>query len=329
MMADLGLALLAGLGAFALARAAAARWPARRHLPAAVFAATAVLLLFEQRVAPLPLMRGAADPDETTEFLKRTAMRGGIVDLPTSFPGPYEAMLRAADHGRPLVNAVSGFTPPIVERLEQLLASRPIPEALLDHLESIPASYVVVHESRLLPDELLALRAVLSRGLATDRLRFAGRFDGRHRRNDVYAVTKTEPKAAAGKAPPWDIDSTLRTLGASRADESLVGSVDGPSEGEVVRGRLLVRGWARSEEEDLQVSFLFDGELRVPASFRRVSRPDVAHAFRRFGTCETAGYEAEFPFGPGDEGKRELRAVFRTRNGRFRLYTIRAFRWGP
>ena len=81
MMADLGLALLAGLGALALARAAAARWPARRRLPAAFFAATAALVLFEQRAAPLRLERGAADPDDVTAFLKRAPMRGGIVDL--------------------------------------------------------------------------------------------------------------------------------------------------------------------------------------------------------------------------------------------------------
>jgi hypothetical protein len=112
-------------------------------------------------------------------------------------------------------------------------------------------------------------------------------------------------------------------------DESLSGSVDNPAEGEVVRGRLLARGWARNEEEDIQVSFLADGELRLPASFRRASRPDVANAIPRFGPCETAGYEAEFPFGPEDQGKRELRVVFRTADGRYRIHPIRTFSWQP
>lgn len=327
MMADLGLALLAGLGALALARAAAARWPSRRRLPAAFFAATAVLVLFEQRAAPLRLEHGAADPDDVTAFLKGAPMRGGIVDLPTAFPGPYEATLRAADHGKPLVNAVSGFTPSIVARLEALLARRPIPETLLDHLESIPASYVVVHRSRLLAAERPVFQAFLARGLAADRLRFVGRFDG-PRRNDVFAVTKTEPQAA-GLPLPWDVDATLRTLGAAREDASLVGSVDGPVEGEVVQGRLLLRGWARSGAEDLPVSFLFDGELRPPATLRRVPRPDVANAFPELGPCETAGYEAEFPFEPGDDGTRELRAIFRARDGRYRIYPVRTFTWGP
>ncbi|HYN43848.1 MAG TPA: hypothetical protein VE129_18865, partial [Thermoanaerobaculia bacterium] len=115
----------------------------------------------------------------------------------------------------------------------------------------------------------------------------------------------------------------------SRSDDSLTGSVDGPAQGEAIQGKLLVRGWARTEEEDLKVSFLLDGQLRQPASFRRVARPDVANALPRLGTCEAAGYEAVFPFGPADGGKREVQAIFRTRDGRFRLYPVRTFTWRP
>lgn len=329
MMADLGLALLAGLGALVLARAVAARRPAFRRAGTVVFAFAGLFLLLEQRVAPLDhrLVRGAPDPDEVTRVLARTEMSGGIVELPTSFPGPYEAMLRAADHRRPLVNAVSGFTPPTVLRLEGLLAERPISDALVEHLESIPTSYVVVHESRLLPEERVALHAVLLRALAADRLRFVGRYDGR-RRNDLYAVTKTEPRAPRN-APAWAFDAGLRELAPARLDDSLLCSLDNPEEGQVVKGALRVRGWAREPGEDLEVTLLLDGELRPPAVFRRVPRGDVANAIPRLGACDTAGYEAEFAFEPGDEGTRELRAVFRTKDGRFRLYPIRSFRWEP
>lgn len=327
MMADLGLALLAGLGALALARAAAGRWPARRRLPATLLAATCALLLLEQRAAPLPLLRGAADADEMTAFLARTPMAGGVVALPTSFPGPYEAMLRAADHRRPLVNAVSGFKPPAVTRLEELLAQRPIPDALTDHLESIPASYVVVAEARLLPDERDALHAFLTRGLESGRLRFVGRFDGR-RRNHLYAVTRTEP-GPAGALPPWSLHAALPGIDPSKGDDSLSGAVDGPPQDGTVRGDLVVRGWARTEEGDLAVAFLFDGEVRTPATFRRVPRPDVERVLHRLGSCDAAGYEATFPFAPGDEGRREIRAIFRAPDGRYRLYPIRAFTWGP
>ncbi|MGZ5429152.1 MAG: hypothetical protein ACXWFS_09095, partial [Thermoanaerobaculia bacterium] len=110
MIAYLGLAVLAGAGAQALADA----WRVRRggaRAAALVFALAGLGLLFEDRAAPLELIRGAADPDEATLFLAKTPMKGGLVELPagTEDHGNYRAMLRAADHGKPLVTAVSGF----------------------------------------------------------------------------------------------------------------------------------------------------------------------------------------------------------------------------
>jgi hypothetical protein len=327
MMADLGLALLAGLGALALARAAASRWPRQRRLPGGVLVTAGALLLFEQRVAPLPLVRGAADPDEVTRFFARTPMRGGIVDLPTSFPGPYEAMLRAADHGKPLVNGVSGFVPPAVDRLEELLAMRPIPDALLDHLEGIPTSYVLVHGSRLEPEERAAYDTFLRRGASLGRLRFSGRFDGRLR-NDVWAVTRTEPNAAP-LSSPWDLEANIAALFGSRRDDSLLGSVDEPAEGAEVRGALLVRGWARAPGEDLEVTLFLDGERLTPDTYRRVPRPDVGRVLPHLGPAVHSGYEAEMAYGGSPPGKHSLVAVFRARDGRFRRYPVRTFTWKP
>ena len=326
MIADLGLALLAGLGAIALSAAVRRRWPSREFLPGTVIVAACALLLLEQRAAPLGLVHGQPDPDEATRFLGKTSMAGGIVELPTTYPVPYEAMLRAADHGKPLVNGISGFVPPTVEKLEKLLDERPIPESLLDHLESIPTAYLVVHESRLTDEDRQPLQAVLSRGLATGRLRFVGRFDGR-RKNDVYVVTKTEPGVGGASFAPWDLGAFLGGSGPSKETNGLPGSIDDPAQDVTVHGRLLVRGWAREEGGDLDVAILLDGELRKPDAFRRVPRPDVARALPRLGDCGTAGYEAEFDFQKGDEGRREIRVVFRAADGRYRYYPLRTIRW--
>ena len=115
----------------------------------------------------------------------------------------------------------------------------------------------------------------------------------------------------------------------SMRDDTLPASVDGPAEGAVVKGRLVVRGWGRLADEDLGISLLVDGVVRVPASLRRVPRPDVATALPHLGPCATAGYEAELPFEPGDDGPRELRIVFHARDGRYRLYPVRTFTWAP
>jgi hypothetical protein len=115
----------------------------------------------------------------------------------------------------------------------------------------------------------------------------------------------------------------------SGEDERLLGSLDNPAEGAEIRGPLLLRGWARRHGEDLSVTFLFDGVERNPATFRRGPRPDVLTVFPNIGDVGTAGYEATFPFTPGDEGNHDVIAFFRSRDGRFRHYPPRRFVWKP
>ncbi|MCA1616276.1 MAG: hypothetical protein LC800_19680, partial [Acidobacteria bacterium] len=178
MIAYVGLALLAGLGARALAeawsRSSRATRRRRRLHPAAVYALAAAALLFELRAAPLDfLQRGAADPDELTLRLKATPMRGGILALPAEADGvKHVSVLRAADHARPVITAFSGFTPPIAWEIETLSRARPIPPRLLDLLEEIPASYVVVYNAYLPQERRPGVEAFVSQAVGAGRLRY-------------------------------------------------------------------------------------------------------------------------------------------------------------
>lgn len=205
MICYLGLALLAGLGTVRLAQLMKQHWP---RLPASLTVAVLILaVLFEQRVAPLPLVYGDVEPDALTLFLKATKMSGGIVELPAG-ERSHRYMLRAADHLHPLVTARFSFSPPIEAEIESLTMSEPIPTRLLDLFESIPASYVTVHNSLISPERRLALQTFLNDGISAGRLRFIRSFEGGHRygiveRNDLYAVLKTEPGARTeGGSPP-------------------------------------------------------------------------------------------------------------------------------
>lgn len=210
MICDLGLALLAGLGA---GRCAELFTRYRLHVRTVVVYVIVVLaLLFEQRVAPLMLFAGAVDPDPLTLRLKQTPMQGGIVELPAGRgQSNHLYTLRAADHARPLVTAVSGFTPPIEGEIESLTHTRPIPERFFDLLEAIPASYLVINYSFLTVDDRLAIEPMLAQGIAAGRLRFI-RSDGEPARHDLYAVTKIEPEAESeGPLPsllsPADVEA--------------------------------------------------------------------------------------------------------------------------
>jgi hypothetical protein len=201
MFAYLGLALLAGLGVRRLTEVIRARRP--RVSASMVYAAACVLLLLELNGAPLSFMRGAVYPDAVTLRLKQTEMRGGVVILPAGADVNHSYMLRAADHGKPLVVGTSGFNSPQEDQIERLTSAGGIPAGLLSLLEQIPASYVVVKNDLIGPERRVVYTTFLTRAVSSGRLRFVNRFDGR---DDLYAVVKTEPDARAEAAPPPELE---------------------------------------------------------------------------------------------------------------------------
>ncbi len=201
MVADLGLAVLAGVGAMKLT---AALTRGRRHLrPAMALSLIILAVLFELRAAPLPFERGAVNPDELTLRLKQTPMRGGLVELPTGTGTlPHLYMLRAADHGKPLINAISTFVPPHAWEIESLSRSIPIPTKLLDAMEKVPTSYLVIHNPLIEAERRQSYESFLAVGLSTGRLRFIKRYGAG---DDLYAVVKTEPNAQSEAPLPFPV----------------------------------------------------------------------------------------------------------------------------
>ena len=197
MIAYVGMAVLAGLGARQLAelvaRRGGSRWRFNRSIVVCVIAA---LLVAELWAAPLAVVRGQAAPDALTLRLRETPMRGGVVHLPVFGAGgqTFEHMIRAADHGKPVITAASSFLPPLVGRIHSLSQQRPMQLELLDVLESAPASYLVVDYSQMSIEELDAIRPLISHALSSGRLRFCGRFDDRGLK-DLFAVARVEPDA--------------------------------------------------------------------------------------------------------------------------------------
>ncbi len=194
MICFVGLALLAGLGAEQLAQRTV-RWrPALK--PWVVYAVIACALLFELHAAPLPFVRGAVFPDAVTLRLRATPMRGGVVELPSAPEPPFYSwhmsMLRAADHGRPVVSAASSFIPPLTIKVHDLTKGPGIHAEFLDLLEEIPASYVVVRRGLIAPERQAEFAAFCNDAVASGRLRLLATYAPS---DDLYVVTKTEPDA--------------------------------------------------------------------------------------------------------------------------------------
>ena len=209
MVCYLGLAVLAGIGALRLADGL---WKlvSHRHLKAGVFVVIALAFLFELHASPLRIERGEVNPSTLALRLKQTPMSGGLVELPSteSDVNRHFYMLRAADHGRPLVNATSSFISPLTDQINKIAVGKIAPN-FIDLLEEIPASYLVVHNDRLPPGWQSEYEVFLTRALMSGRLRFINRFDGH---DDLYALVKNEPEAKSEATPPFSL--TMHELSA-------------------------------------------------------------------------------------------------------------------
>lgn len=200
MFAYLGLSVLSGLGVMRLAAMIPKRIP--RFTGPLVFVAVCLLLSIELNGAPLYFIHGDVDPDQVTLRLKELPMRGGITYFPAGIDYNQRYMLRAADHEKPLILGTSGFSPPIVSEFERMTAAGRIPSSLMDLMEQIPASYLVVM-NRLIPNERKPdFQQFLVREVQSGRLRFINRFDDS---NDLYAIVKTEPEAKSEGPLPEEL----------------------------------------------------------------------------------------------------------------------------
>jgi hypothetical protein len=200
ILAYLGFAILAGLGVRNLAPRVAQRFP--RITQNAVYVIACALLLFELNGAPLRIELGEVSPDAVTLRLKETPMRGGIVELPAGGDNNYRYMLRAADHQKPLIVSTSGFISPIENQIENFIFKGPITDELMNLMESVPTSYLVICNKAIPPERTADYQFFLARQLSEGRLRFINRFDGR---DDLYAVVKNEPDAKTEAALPFDL----------------------------------------------------------------------------------------------------------------------------
>jgi hypothetical protein len=197
MICYAGLAVLAGIGASKLASRASLVWP-RARAAVVVLALASVALLFELHASPLAIEPGEIETTGLALRLKRTPMKGGLVELPSEEgSNRHFYMLRAAEHERPLVNATASFISPLTAEINRATREGRVPPNFIDLLERIPASYLVVHNERLAAERRADYETFLARAVNSGRLRFVNRFDGGA---DLYAVTKTEP-GASGEAP--------------------------------------------------------------------------------------------------------------------------------
>ncbi len=134
MITYLGMAMLASLGAFALARAKG------------VYAIVLALLVLELRAAPIRWYLSTGETPPVYTWLAQQNLHGGAVaELPLDQVHAYRAMYFSHIHRHPLINGVSGFKPPLQAELEEAGRRKPLPPSFWDALQRRGTAVVIAH----------------------------------------------------------------------------------------------------------------------------------------------------------------------------------------
>ena len=106
--------------------------------------------------------------------------------LPANEHVNHRHVLRSADHMKPLIVGISGFSSAYETVIEIATASGPIPPHFINFLEDVPTSYVVIENNLIEPQRRIDYETFLARAVLAGRLRFIKRFVDRN--DDLYAV---------------------------------------------------------------------------------------------------------------------------------------------
>jgi hypothetical protein len=201
----------------------------------------------------------------------------------------YEYMLRDTLHHQPIMNAISGFEPP----LHRALRSEPLSDLTLDRLEQNGYRFVVVRPDWAGPG-VINIYPWLQHNLAYGRLAFVRRFDYAINGDWVFAITRVEKQ----RAPESD-DLRRLLAGQTVYSGSTFGQLYRPVPQEEINGPLEVSGWALSPHGIREVNVLVDaGRRRFSAPL--FERADVSALFPWYPKTPRPAFALVIPTRPSD-----------------------------
>ncbi|HEY4231714.1 MAG TPA: hypothetical protein VGO79_16225 [Thermoanaerobaculia bacterium] len=298
-------------------------WTKSRPAPARALRIALVLavLLFEYRAFPLPLYAYDDSPQAVYEWLRTARSPGAhvLVEMPFGFPHDAEYTLRQAEHGQPLVNGYSSFSPKSYEALDGTLGAKTIPGSAWDRLRESEASLLLFHshprpdpaETEPQPDEAKRYLEFLRCGLGEGRIELLGSFG---------AAPDTVLVFRLAWAPPFDagIPQPSRSL-AQRELQRLVAASDPPfgvlqvpAEGQAVAAGFWAYGWALDDSGIAEIRV--ESELG-PAGVAKLGGawPGLAEAYPNVMGSASGGFGFSIPAVP--PGPQTLRVTFVANDG--------------
>ena len=278
-------------------------------------AAALAVVAFEYRAFPLALHPYAAAPRAVDGWLRAREGAGAVIEWPLGFPYDCEAMLRQAEHGKPLLNGHQSYAPPAYRRLVKAMSARPIAPEVWEELARLDAGTVMFHPDAGPVYDRVRYRPLLREGLAEGRIRPVRSFQGgdgpvflfdlvHARAEDAAPAIGTDPAARR------DLDALLAIPDAEVAPPT--GVVHLPAEGQTVQPGFWVHGWAVDDSGIARVETASELGPTEPAAYG--SRwPGLAEIFPDLSDGRNGGYG--FPVPPLPPGPHTLRVTLVGRDG--------------
>jgi hypothetical protein len=213
-------------------------------------------LLVELRAAPMRWYMMINEPAKVYTWLAQQTLKGAVLELPLAGSGgDYDYLLWSTVHRQKLVNGVSGFVPPHLEKLVAAYRSGSISDGFTDELRRIGVALVIVHFDRL-GESSGPAREWIRREIDRGRMRFVGRFDGGAGGGDwVFAFGRPFAR------PPL-VEAFL--AGRRTYNNDTFGNLERVPD---MRGPGWFSGYALSPHGIRSVDLLFsNGAVRVPAT---------------------------------------------------------------
>jgi len=246
---------------------------------------------------PLRWFRMPSPEPAVVTWLAQPEVSGAVFEIPPGASFEYESMLHAATHHQPIVNGISGYTPPAYQRLQSQMKRGPIPDDVLQSLEAWNVAFIVVHADRLGPGKAV-VQQWLTHGLREGRLLFIDRFDSGLSGDFVFAIAKNDPMGdwrRSGRKSSQDLEAWLKGKDVFGSTGPF-GFLTTPPPGGTVHGPLIVEGWALGTETETDIVVCVANQ-RICKVAERFPKDDLKRVFPQHDTS-SAGFRATFDQSP-------------------------------
>jgi hypothetical protein len=283
---QIALAVLAAWGLSLWTR----RWPRLRRTGS--IGGVIALMTLEYRAFPISMFDYDSKPVPVYEWLKTVGPGGGVVELPLGFPHDCEYTFRQAEHGKPILNGHSSFSPRQYNELQNLFETRPVPEEVWSRVRSMGGVLVIFHPHEVEGLARLNSARAVRKAVSEGKLEVLGSFKHDLARDFVFRIAPAPPfptRIAPADRDRAAADFTRLTTVAETELAPPFGVIDIPAENADVAAGSFGLGWALDDSGIAEIRVATELGPGAPGTVGG-ARPDIPPVYPDYADAANSGF---------------------------------------